>query len=587
MRFQFSDITSYKGSGSEQHQVKADGSNHTTGTSPASTGQGAIKLVPGSTISGQVVSVEGETICLKLTGDIEITAKLEHNMEIAVGQKLTFDVKSIGTGQLSLRPLFANTAVSSTMTNGLMAGNIPITETSISMIAEMMNKGMSIDKNSLQAMYRHIMNFPKSMPADIVEMNALRIPITESNIAQFEAYKNFEGQITNSILELADHLQETCQALINSGNEEQAVSVYKQVIEMLMKDSQLTEGAIVKNNTLQESGTLPQGQSMFVNGKSAENIILPKSGTEASQIIPLTSTEASQDIPLTSTEAREPHTNHMMENAVNPPKESILIEDSKVLNQPQQGGNKLAIANYISESNRIIIADLLTQTGLSSELAAEIKNGKLSMKEFHNILSDKMSTAFLLKPEEVGEEGKVNRLYERMSEQIQKLSHTLSTIGQEGSPLFQGARQLSSSVDFMNQLNQNFQYVQLPLKFHNESGQGDLYVYTNRRNLANKEGTISALLHLDMEHLGPIDVYVSMTSTEHVSTKFYLQNEKILSFIESKIDLLNERLKNRGYSMKTEAVISKGEKKEFSQLLMGEEQSAQTLLSTQSFDVRA
>ena len=576
MRFQFSDITSYKGSGSEQHQVKADGSNHTTGTASPTTGQGAVKLVPGSTISGQVISVEGDTICLKLSGDIEITAKLEQNMEIAVGQRLTFDVKSIGTGQLSLRPLFANTAVSSTMTNGLTAGNIPITETSISMIAEMMNKGMSIDKNSLQAMYRHIMNFPESKPADIVEMNALRISITENNITQFEAYKNFEGQITNSILALADNLQETCQALINSGNEEQAVSVYKQVIEMLMKDSQLTEGALVKNNTLQEAGTMPQGQNTFVNGESAENIIPPK-----------TSGEASQNILLTSTEAREPHTNHMIENAVNPPKESILIEDHTVPNQSQKSENKLAVANYISESNRIIIADLLTQTGLPSELAAEIKNGKLSIKEFHNILSDKMSTAFLLKPEEVGEEGKVNRLYERMSEQIQKLSHTLTTIGQEGSPLFQGARQLSNSVDFMNQLNQNFQYVQLPLKFHNESGQGDLYVYTNKRNLANKDGTISALLHLDMEHLGPIDVYVSMTSTEHVSTKFYLQNEKILSFIESKIDLLNERLKNRGYSMKTEAVISKGEKKEFSQLLMGEGQSSQTLLSTQSFDVRA
>ncbi len=576
MRFQFSDITSYKGSGSEQNQVKADGSNHTAKASPMTTGPGAVKLVPGSTISGQVISVEGETICLKLTGDIEITAKLENSMEIAVGQRLTFDVKSIGTGQLSLRPLFANTAVSSTMTNGLTAGNIPITETSISMIAEMMNKGMSIDKNSLQTMYRHIMNFPEARPADIVEMSALRIPITANNMTQFEAYKNFEGQITNSILALTDHLQETCQALINSGNEEQAVSVYKQVIEMLMKDSPLTEGALVKNNTLQEAGTMPQGQSSFVNGESAENIILPKTGKEASQ-----------NILLTGTEAREPHTNHIIEHTVNPPKESILIENDTTPHQPQQSGNQLAMANYISESNRIIIADLLTQTGLSSELAAAIKSGKLSIKEFHNILSDKMSTAFLLKPEEVGEEGKVNRLYERMSEQIQKLSHTLSTIGQEGSPLFQGARQLSSSVDFMNQLNQNFQYVQLPLKFHNESGQGDLYVYTNKRNLANKDGTISALLHLDMEHLGPIDVYVSMTSKEHVSTKLYLKDEKILSFIESKIDLLNERLKNRGYSMKTEAVMSKGEKKEFSQLLIGEGQSSQTLLSTQSFDVRA
>lgn len=582
MRFHLSDIPSYKGKHSEQNQTKAESTNHADRGIQNAAGQSVIKLVPGSTISGQVVSVEGNTICLKLTNDIEITAKLERNMEIAVGQRLTLDVNSIGNGQLSLRPLFANTAVSSTMMNGLSAANIPITENSISMISEMMNKGMSIDKNSLQIMHRNIMNFSETKPTDIVLMNALKIPITAENIVQFEAYKNFEGQITNSILELADTLKGTCLSLINSGNEEQVVSIYKQVIPMLLEGSLAAEGTALKDNTLmQEESTSSRGSILQANAELVQKIVQAENLEGASHNLTLPDTEGRENhVPENLTISKE---RVFLENNMN------LSEDEKSIasGQPIQSESKLALANYISESNRILISDLLIKSGLSSVLAEVIKSGKISMKEFHNILTDKLTAAFLLKPQEVGEDGKVSRLYERMSEQIQKLTNTLTTIGQEGSSLFQAAKQLSGSVEFMNQLNHNFQYVQLPLKFHNETGQGDLYVYTNKRNLAQSDGTISALLHLDMEHLGPVDVYVSMTNAEHLNTKFYLRDEEMLQFIESRLDLLNERLKKRGYDMKSEVVMSNGGKKDFSQLLVGENQNSQTLLSTQSFDVRA
>ena len=39
---------------------------------------------------------------------------------------------------------------------------------------------------------------------------------------------------------------------------------------------------------------------------------------------------------------------------------------------------------------------------------------------------------------------------------------------------------------------------------------GELYVYTNKKNLADNDGNVSAFLHLDMDHLGPVDVYVAM-----------------------------------------------------------------------------
>ena len=54
------------------------------------------------------------------------------------------------------------------------------------------------------------------------------------------------------------------------------------------------------------------------------------------------------------------------------------------------------------------------------------------------------------------------------------------------------------------QINQTYAYIQLPLHLRQgEHKTGELFVYTNKKNLAGRDGRVSALLHLDMEHLGP------------------------------------------------------------------------------------
>ncbi len=87
---------------------------------------------------------------------------------------------------------------------------------------------------------------------------------------------------------------------------------------------------------------------------------------------------------------------------------------------------------------------------------------------------------------------------------------------------------------------------------------GDLFVYTNKKNLAEKEGNVSALLHLDMKNLGPIDVYASLSPGNNVFTKFYLPDESMIDFINDNIHILNERLEGRGYSIKAEVTKNDG-----------------------------
>ena len=70
------------------------------------------------------------------------------------------------------------------------------------------------------------------------------------------------------------------------------------------------------------------------------------------------------------------------------------------------------------------------------------------------------------------------------------------------------------------------------------------------------------MLHLDMEHLGPIDVYVKLNK-KNVSTNFVLESEELLDFVYAHIDELNRRLEQLGYSAHFEMKVSENVKDEF------------------------
>lgn len=160
-----------------------------------------------------------------------------------------------------------------------------------------------------------------------------------------------------------------------------------------------------------------------------------------------------------------------------------------------------------------------------------------------------------LRPEDVESPEKVEQLYQKLGRQLKGFADALGENGQSSSQAYQAVSNLSQNVDFLQQINQTYAYIQLPLHLRQgEHKTGELFVYTNKKNLAKRDGQVSALLHLDMEHLGPLDVYVAMQDVK-VSTKFYVQNDTILDYLEANMDVLTQRLKQRGYDCNCETTL--------------------------------
>ena len=136
----------------------------------------------------------------------------------------------------------------------------------------------------------------------------------------------------------------------------------------------------------------------------------------------------------------------------------------------------------------------------------------------------------------------------------------------------------------MNQLNQMYSYVQLPMKLRGENAHGDLYVYTNKKNLAKKDGNVSAFLHLDMEHLGMVDVYVAM-ERGRINTNFYLADEKSLDLLEQNIDTLTKRLTEKGYQADAKLMLKEESGNVMEEIIRADKNIS--VISELSFDVRA
>lgn len=177
-----------------------------------------------------------------------------------------------------------------------------------------------------------------------------------------------------------------------------------------------------------------------------------------------------------------------------------------------------------------------------------------SGSKFRNLLSEQLKNNWMLRPEEVASPGKVEEMYRRLDRQLKSLGSALENAGQTESTAYRAVTSMSQNVDFLQQLNQMYTYVQLPLHMQQRDGHGELYVYTNKKKLTEKDGTVSALLHLDMDYLGPVDVHVSMKNSK-VSTRFYLRDDEIIDFMSVHMDVLTKRLQKRGYDCTCSLVL--------------------------------
>ena len=500
----------------------------------------------GDVISGKVSSLQGNVVELLLPSGQSLSAVLGQNVQVNLGEQMMFSVKGMNANQMELNPLFTNTANTTTIMKALEGANLPVNEQNVTMVQNMMERGMSIQKDALLSMRRSVSQFPASPIENVVTLRAMNMPVNESNLTQLSAYKNSENQIMQPIREMLLEVPNTFEALMDLGETGKAIGLYKELIQVFAE--------------LPDKANISQNPSVISNG--AENAVV---GQEAGQMDGINANTPQianwgENGTITPEMVKQLLTKFGLENGQI---ESVLKDNPSMKQLMQVISSKIA-------GNSVFTEDKL----------AEIFKDPV----FKMFMKEAGEEASVLAPKEVGNHENIDKLYEHLQKKADKILETLA--GKEDFVLAKSAQNLKANVDFMNQMNQMFQYVQLPLKFSESRANGELYVYGNGKKLSLEDGNVSALLHLDMEHLGTVDIHVEMNPEKQVKTNFYFEDEAMLDFIYEHIDMLNERLEKRGYGPVTNVQMKDDTTKTPVSEIFEKKEETPILLKTQAFDAR-
>ena len=554
-----------------------------TGTERALPVGEELHLSSGQVISGEITERNGEDVQIRLsTSDAVLHARMEQEMAASVGEQVTFEVKKGGDGLVMLRPLFQNMAQESTALSALSQAGIEAGEKSLQMVFSMMQEGMSVSREALQGMYKQVAFLEAGEIPAAVQMSRLQIPITNENLQQFMAYQNYEHQLSSAVMQIADEIPASVEQLFASGETGEGTALIGKLLQIF--EGKMPEEA----NVLTEAGELPAAVTEDIS-------ILPESEKEVQVKESLEGNQADTAIDKGMVKEAVKQAADLPEGAQ--PLEASSIEETE--------GN-------IPKADRIQLARLAESAGAQPETINRLLSGEMDFQKLSELVRELaqqagapreqqavkelfLSKAFqkifraqigkqwtLTEPLQV-EKQEVQRLYDRLNEQSRAITRALSEAVRGETQLGRSVSNLRENLDFMNQLNQLYQYVQLPLKLGGQQANGELYVYTNKKNLAKKNGNVSAFLHLDMEHLGAVDVYVTMQQNK-IQTNFRLADEKSLLLLEKNMDLLTSRLQEKGYDTTSSVTLLEETKSAMEKIL--ETDRNISVIGRQSFDVR-
>ncbi len=492
-----------------------------------------LSLKAGDSLQGELVSVNGKDISLLLGNTILLSAKMEKELPLIPGQKMSFVVNSNQNGKLSLKPLFANTGMEQNAMKALDAAGIPVTDKTLALVEEMMHQGMSVNKQSLTTAYRQLGMYPQAPVTDLVMLQKMDIPVTEENLSMMRLYQTNQHALFSDLQSLSGEVADFLQEMVQTQPETTAQSFIRRFLDIFKGSASITQNA----------------ENMGEDVLSDPSVItMAEEGTEKPMTEKLQTLETS------------------MQNAEG---KTIIAE------------NNLSISSLTAEEADALLKEAELMRLLKGE-HTNTESGKESLTQ--NVFS-LLKDQFLMKPEQMQSGEYVKEFYERLSEQVSKLQELIKGAGKEESALGKEVTTVKSNIQFMNQINELYHYVQLPLKMNEDNAQGDLYVYKRKHAKTGEDGKLTALLHLSMPTLGNMDVFLSLED-QKLSTRFCMEKEEMIDFIEANIGQLNERLIKRGYQVQTTVTAStKEEEKSVIEEIMQSESSI-PILTSQSFDAR-
>lgn len=590
------------------------------------------ELSSGSVFEGTVSSVKNGKVTLALSDGQTITARLSGKVPLSQGTPMFFQVKSNDGATIEIKPYTgAGSGGNPILTNALTEGTVPVTERNLAMVDAMMKEQMPIDKQSLLNMARIANMNPGVDITTVVNMTKLGISVSPEMAAQFENYMTDEHAILQEMDQAMNELADLAGSSDLTPN--QAVQMNHKILSILLPEQTATgapvntegqietggqttaEGQIVTGGQITAEGQILTGGQTTAEGQTtSEGQILTdgRLGAEEQTVNGEQTTTAGQAIQEGTggqaigevlSDQQFSSLGRLLQNIPSLVESTKLfpeameqdifidtLEDESVAQNlmTEDAAWKAADGKTALDKNLTVSDFLRTVSQLLSEnngMASQSIQKLFGSDAYKSLLRNVMEQQWLIQPEALKQEKKISQLYEKLEQQMRQVEDALKEAGVTKTRFPETAAEVRGNIEFMNQLNQAYTYVQVPLKMSGQNANGELYVYTNKKNLRDPDAELSAFLHLELEHLGSTDVSVKMQH-RNVKTNFYMADDASYDLVEKYLPILEQKLKDKGYQCTI--TMTKEEKKvSFGDDFLRKDMPQTGTLHRYSFDVRA
>jgi len=545
----------YQGDAMQISNLVSQYNNSVANGEPMTGAKGVEKLVSslnemskGMIFEGTVSSVRGNQVKLALSNGQQILARLAGKFSFEQGQSVFFQVKNNDGGTIEIKPYTVDgEGANLTLMDALKAAGLSVDGINLSMVNKMMEEHMPIDKISLNQMYQLVQDNKDINVTTLVELKRLGIEINQVNAAQFENYANDKQAITIAMDSLIDELPNALSA--------EDLSMYKLVTQARDILNIVTEGLTEEAFISSEASDMSQYEAIMRDNKSAPVVKKHFNIAELFESLNSVSGE-SQDIHTTQKINNVPATDTILlqENETKSNTIGFLLSDKQIEELNEQV--RMLLPN-LQENNISLYSEDSSVVGILNDIKSMLENTPanadtlrhlFSGEAFKLMLKEALEQQWMIKPGDLEKNPKkLDGLYDKIEKQITNMEIILKTSGVVNPKAEALADNIRGNIEFMNQINEAYTYVQVPLKMNEKNASGQLYVYTNKKSMSNPDKELSAFLHLDLEHLGGTDVSIKMLHRK-VTTNFYLDSDESYALVKQFLPVLEKRLQDKGYN---------------------------------------
>lgn len=542
-------VTGYENNVSEQIRTRQGADVEQSAVGKLSADISALK--EGEVFRGEILDIVGDKVTISLEEQAKLIARLQAGVELGVGDRLLFSVKENTANQVVIKPVFDSlySAQTQVLEKALDLAGLSPTEKNFTVAKELMDAGMPVDKSSMVTILSQSMRFEGTSLQTLVSMNKMQIPVTAENISQFGRYENLQHSLTGDIAATAESVADFASAFPQGTDGQTMLQIAGTISELFAPQT--------------ESMDAEQGQSaianMTENMTDTAELDIPHdmaSDTEDAHIMKNTMTSGQPAITETVTGANEQMMNKMIASFVGKAETNLSEEQfqnvAKALTQagvPETEVSRL-FQNASSEGNLFQNMLHTLQTGSLPDAALQNFFQDASLKD---LMSEIVKKAFSVDPKKMKSPKEIDDLYETILKNTRSFEDAVASHGGNTKGFQQSFQNMRQNMQFMEQLNHQMIYAQMPVRLSNKQTNSELYVYADKRKLQQKKDGISVMLHLDMDHLGATDVKVTLTGS-NVHARFYLNDQDSVDIVADNMNTLAKQLADRGFSLTNEVV---------------------------------